>query len=152
LDRFFQKLPMDVAFFGEKDFQQLAVVRKLVELRGYELAVRGCPTMREECGLAMSSRNTRLSLQGRQRACMIHQGLSDIKEQTTDLFEAELVAQTIKKWTALGMDVEYLELANDSTFQAAQPGVPLSLEDPWRLFAAVHLDGVRLIDNLALKS
>lgn len=152
LDRFFQKLPMDVAFFGEKDFQQLAVVRKLVELRGYELAVRGCPTMREKCGLAMSSRNTRLSLQGRQRACMIHQGLLDIKEQTTDLFEAELVAQTIKKWTALGMDVEYLELANDSTFQAAQPGAPLSLEDPWRLFAAVHLDGVRLIDNLALKS
>ena len=152
LDRFFQKLPMDVAFFGEKDFQQLAVVRKLVELRGYELAVRGCPTMREKCGLAMSSRNTRLSLQGRQRACMIHQGLLDIKEQTTDLFEAELVAQTIKKWTALGMDVEYLELANDSTFQAAQPGAPLLLEDPWRLFAAVHLDGVRLIDNLALKS
>lgn len=152
LDRFFQKLPMDVAFFGEKDFQQLAVVRKLVELRGYELAVRGCPTMREECGLAMSSRNTRLSPQGRQRACMIHQGLSDIKEQITDLFEAELVVQTMKKWTALGMDVEYLELANDTTFQAAQPGAPLSLKDPWRLFAAVHLDGVRLIDNLALKS
>ena len=152
LDRFFQMLPMDVAFFGEKDFQQLAVVRKLVELKGYELAVRGCPTMREKCGLAMSSRNTRLSLQGRQRACMIHQGLLDIKEQTTDLFEAELVAQTIKKWTALGIDVEYLELANDSTFQAAQPGAPLLLEDPWRLFAAVHLDGVRLIDNLALKS
>lgn len=152
LDRFFQMLPMDVAFFGEKDFQQLAVVRKLVELKGYELTVKGCPTMREECGLAMSSRNTRLSLQGRQKACMIHQGLLDIKEQTTDLFEAELVVQTIKKWTALGMDVEYLELANDSTFQAAQPGAPLSLEDPWRLFAAVHLDGVRLIDNLALKS
>ena len=152
LDRFFQMLPMDVAFFGEKDFQQLAVVRKLVELRGYELAVRGCPTMREECGLAMSSRNTRLSPQGRQRACMIHQGLSDIKEQITDLFEAELVVQTMKKWTALGMDVEYLELANDTTFQAAQPGAPLSLKDPWRLFAAVHLDGVRLIDNLALKS
>lgn len=152
LDRFFQMLPMDVAFFGEKDFQQLAVVRKLVELRGYELAVKGCPTMREECGLAMSSRNTRLSLQGRQKACMIHQGLLDIKEQTADVFEAELVVQTIKKWTALGMDVEYLELANDSTFQAAQPGAPLSLEDPWRLFAAVHLDGVRLIDNLALKS
>lgn len=152
LDRFFQKLPMDVAFFGEKDFQQLAVVRKLVELRGYELAVRGCPTMREKCGLAMSSRNTRLSLQGRQKACMIHQGLLDIKEQTADVFEAELVVQTIKKWTALGMDVEYLELANDSTFQAAQPGAPLLLEDPWRLFAAVHLDGVRLIDNLALKS
>ena len=152
LDRFFQKLPMDVAFFGEKAFQQLAVVRKLVELRGYELAVRGCPTMREKCGLAMSSRNTRLSLQGSQKACMIHQGLLDIKEQTADVFEAELVVQTIKKWTALGMDVEYLELANDSTFQAAQPGAPLLLEDPWRLFAAVHLDGVRLIDNLALKS
>ena len=152
LDRFFQKLPMDVAFFGEKDFQQLAVVRKLVELKGYELTVMACPTMREECGLAMSSRNTRLSLQGRQKACMIHQGLLDIKEQTADVFEAELVAQTINKWTALGMDVEYLELANDSTFQAAQPGAPLLLEDPWRLFAAVHLDGVRLIDNLALKS
>ena len=66
---------MDVAFFGEKDFQQLAVVRKLVELRGYDLAVRGCPTVREECGLAMSSRNTRLSEQGREKACMIHQGL-----------------------------------------------------------------------------
>ena len=152
LDRFFQMLPMDVAFFGEKDFQQLAVVRKLVELKGYELTVMACPTMREECGLAMCSRNTRLSLQGRQKACMIHQGLLDIKEQTADVFEAELVVQTIKKWTAFGMDVEYLELANDSTFQAAQAGDGLSLDDPWRLFAAVHLDGVRLIDNLALKS
>ena len=152
LDRFFQMLPMDVAFFGEKDFQQLAVVRKLVELKGYELTVTSCPTMREECGLAMCSRNTRLSLQGRQKACMIHQGLLDIKEQTADVFEAELVVQTIKKWTAFGMDVEYLELANDSTFQAAQAGDGLSLDDPWRLFAAVHLDGVRLIDNLALKS
>jgi len=152
LDRFFQMLPMDVAFFGEKDFQQLAVVRKLVELRGYDLAVRGCPTVREECGLAMSSRNTRLSEQGREKACMIHQGLLDIKKQTANVFEPELVAQTTKKWTALGMDVEYLELANGYTFEAAQPGALLSLEDPWRLFAAVHLEGVRLIDNLALKS
>ena len=152
LDRFFQMLPMDVAFFGEKDFQQLAVVRKLVELRGYDLAVRGCPTVREECGLAMSSRNTRLSEQGREKACMIHQGLLDIKKQTADVFEPELVVETTKKWTALGMDVEYLELANGYTFEAAQPGALLSLEDPWRLFAAVHLEGVRLIDNLALKS
>lgn len=152
LDRFFQMLPMDVAFFGEKDFQQLAVVQKLVELRGYDLAVRGCPTVREECGLAMSSRNTRLSKQGREKACMIHQGLLDIKKQTADVFEPELVVQTTKKWTALGMDVEYLELANGYTFEAAQPGALLSLEDPWRLFAAVHLEGVRLIDNLALKS
>jgi pantoate--beta-alanine ligase len=152
LDRFFQMLPMDVAFFGEKDFQQLAVVRKLVELKGHELAVLGCPTIREECGLAMSSRNTWLSPKGRQKACMIHKGLLDIKKQTADVFEGELVLQTIKKWTALGMDVEYLELANSFTFEAAQPGALLSLEDPWRLFAAVHLDGVRLIDNLALKS
>ena len=152
LDRFFKILPMDVAFFGEKDFQQLAVVRKLVELKGYQLAVMACPTMREECGLAMSSRNNRLSLQGKQKACMIHQGLLDIKDQTADIFEAELIVQTIKKWTALGMDVEYLELTNGSTFQAAQPGTSLLLEDPWRLFAAVHIDGVRLIDNLALRS
>ena len=152
LDRFFQLLPVNMAFFGEKDFQQLEAVRRLVAMKGHEISVVGCPTIREECGLAMSSRNMRLSAAGRETACMIYEGLLDIKKQTADVFEAELVVQTIKKWAALGMDVEYLELANSSTFEAAQPGAPLSLEDSWRLFAAVHLDGVRLIDNLALKS
>ena len=152
LDRFFQLLPVNMAFFGEKDFQQLEAVRRLVGMKGHGVSVVGCPTIREECGLAMSSRNMRLSAEGREMACSIYKGFIEIKEAMAEVFEPDHLEQTKKKWQALGMDVEYLELANGSTFQSAQPGAPLSLEDPWRLFAAAHVEGVRLIDNLALKS
>lgn len=152
LDRFFQLLPVNMAFFGEKDFQQLEAVRRLVAMKGHEISVVGCPTIREECGLAMSSRNMRLSAAGRETACSIHKGFIEIKKAMAEVFEPDHLEQTKKNWEALGMEVEYLELAHATTFESARQGDSLALRNSWRLFAAAHVEGVRLIDNLALKS
>lgn len=152
LDRFFQLLPVNMAFFGEKDFQQLEAVRRLVAMKGHEISVVGCPTIREECGLAMSSRNMRLSAVGRETACSIYKGFIEIKKATAEVFEPDHLEQTKKNWEALGMEVEYLELAHATTFESARQGDSLALRNSWRLFAAAHVEGVRLIDNLALKS
>lgn len=152
LDRFFQLLPVNMAFFGEKDFQQLEAVRRLVAMKGHEISVVGCPTIREECGLAMSSRNMRLSAAGRETACSIYKGFIEIKKATAEVFEPDHLEQTKKNWEALGMEVEYLELAHATTFESARQGDSLALRNSWRLFAAAHVEGVRLIDNLALKS
>ena len=152
LDRFFQLLPVNMAFFGEKDFQQLEAVRRLVAMKGHEISIVGCPTIREECGLAMSSRNMRLSAAGRETACSIYKGFIEIKKATAEVFEPDHLEQTKKNWEALGMEVEYLELAHATTFESARQGDSLALRNSWRLFAAAHVEGVRLIDNLALKS
>lgn len=152
LDRFFQLLPVNMAFFGEKDFQQLEAVRRLVAMKGHGVSVVGCPTIREKCGLAMSSRNMRLSAEGRETACSIYKGFIEIKEAMAEVFEPDHLEQTKKNWQALGMEVEYLELAHATTFESARPGDSLAPREPWRLFAAAHVEGVRLIDNLALKS
>jgi pantoate--beta-alanine ligase len=152
LDRFFQLLPVNMAFFGEKDFQQLEAVRRLVAMKGHEISVVGCPTIREECGLAMSSRNMRLSAAGRETACSIYKGFIEIKKAMAEVFEPDHLEQTKKNWEALGMEVEYLELAHATTFESAKQGDSLALRNSWRLFAAAHVEGVRLIDNLALKS
>ena len=152
LDRFFQLLPVNMAFFGEKDFQQLEAVRRLVAVKGHGVSVVGCPTIREKCGLAMSSRNMRLSVAGRETACSIYKGFIEIKEAMAEVFEPDHLEQTKKKWQALGMEVEYLELAHATTFESARTGDSLAPREPWRLFAAAHVEGVRLIDNLALKS
>ncbi|NBR82309.1 MAG: pantoate--beta-alanine ligase [Flavobacteriia bacterium] len=152
LDRFFQLLPVNMAFFGEKDFQQLEAVHRLVAMKGHEISVVGCPTIREECGLAMSSRNMRLSAAGRETACSIYKGFIEIKKATAEVFEPDHLEQTKKNWEALGMEVEYLELAHATTFESARQGDSLALRNSWRLFAAAHVEGVRLIDNLALKS
>ena len=152
LDRFFQLLPVNMAFFGEKDFQQLEAVRRLVAMKGHEISVVGCPTIREECGLAMSSRNMRLSAAGRETACSIYKGFIEIKKATAEIFEPDHLEQTKKNWEELGMEVEYLELAHATTFESAKQGDSLALRNSWRLFAAAHVEGVRLIDNLALKS
>jgi pantoate--beta-alanine ligase len=152
LDRFFQLLPVNMAFFGEKDFQQLEAVRRLVAMKGHEISVVGCPTIREECGLAMSSRNMRLSAAGRETACSIYKGFIEIKKAMAEVFEPDHLEQTKKNWEALGMEVEYLELAHATTFESARQGDSLALRNSWRLFAAAHVEGVRLIDNLALKS
>ena len=127
-------------------------MRRLVAMKGHEISVVGCPTIREECGLAMSSRNMRLSAAGRETACSIYKGIIEIKKATAEVFEPDHLEQTKKNWEALGMEVEYLELAHATTFESARQGDSLALRNSWRLFAAAHVEGVRLIDNLALKS
>lgn len=151
LDRFFQDVAPDMAFFGEKDYQQLAVVRQLVRLCQFPIEIIGCPTLREDHGLAMSSRNMRLSTDAFKRAGIIHEGLTNLQKAFGKTADAKLLEETIAQWNEQAdFETEYLTLARADNFQSPQNGEDLSRHD-WRLFTAVNVEGVRLIDNLPLR-
>lgn len=147
LDRFFHELAPDVACFGEKDFQQLAVVRKLVELQQFPIEIIGCPTLREPNGLAMSSRNMRLSAEARSAAGFIYHGLLEAAAVLVKSWDLSVLAKLQDRWNSLpGVRTEYLELAHETDFSAPPQDLPASTKR-WRLFTAVEVEGVRLIDN-----
>ena len=133
----------DLAFFGEKDFQQLQVVRRLVADLDIRTEIVGCPTVREADGLAMSSRNRRLGDAARRQAPAIRAALA---EAAGALADGAPVAPTLDaaraRLAAAGLGpVDYLEFRRDSDLAPlAEAGVP------GRLLVAVWLDGVRLID------
>ena len=147
LDRFFQDVAPDVACFGEKDFQQLAVVRKLVEIRQLPIEIIGCPTLREPNGLAMSSRNMRLRSDTRSAAGFIHDGLLEAAETLAKRWDLSVLTQIQERWNSLpNVRTEYLELASENNFSTPQKDSPMA-DKQWRLFTAVEVEGVRLIDN-----
>ncbi|MCZ4352922.1 pantoate--beta-alanine ligase [Roseovarius aestuarii] len=135
------------AFFGEKDFQQLQVVRRVARDLDIPITVHGCPTIREIDGLAMSSRNLLLSDRARVRAPILFEEMEKIAEGVAAGKDfAPLRAAALRRLASSDFtSVEYLEMrANDD----------LSLQDdpvrPSRLFASAWLAGVRLIDNVAI--
>ena len=136
------------AYFGEKDFQQLQIIRKLVHLKKIPVQIIGCPIVREPNGLAMSSRNQRLSESTRKEAGFIYQILLGAKEQ----FGTKNALSIIDWATARFNDrpdlkLEYFEIAESDTLK--EPAEVLK-NKKYRAFVAVYADGVRLIDNIAL--
>jgi pantoate--beta-alanine ligase len=150
LDLFFTRIAPDFAFFGEKDFQQLAVVRKLVEIENHKLKIVGGATHREADGLAMSSRNMRLSPQGREQAPQIYATLKALAQSIDPSNYQEELETARRRLDAFGeLETEYLELADSSNFSMYE-GQPDLKSGRWRLFAAVYASGIRLIDNLEI--
>ncbi|MEO1486198.1 MAG: pantoate--beta-alanine ligase [Bacteroidota bacterium] len=138
----------DKAYFGEKDFQQLQIIRKLVELQKLPVEIIGCPIERESNGLAMSSRNQRLTDSTRNAAGIIHDCLQTAKakfgtESAKDI--AEWVKNTFQKTEIF--DLEYFEIVDELTLTPSQKHLK-NLK--YRAFIAVYADEVRLIDNLRL--
>ena len=135
------------AFFGEKDWQQLQVVKRLVEDLNIATRIIGCPTIREEDGLAMSSRNVRLSAAERAQAPVLHAEMQKAAEaMRAGTPVAEALEAATRAITAGGFGaVEYLELR---TVDGLRPATDLS--EPARLLAAAWLGDVRLIDNIAV--
>lgn len=134
----------DYAFFGEKDWQQLQLVRRLVSDLKMPVGIVPCPCIRAKDGLALSSRNQRLSGQSRTRAAALPRALFAAADrlQAGDPPGPILKAAQIAL-AAAGFDpVEYLALRDSKTLAGPQPGKPA------RLLAAAWLDGVRLIDNV----
>ncbi|MDR1406369.1 MAG: pantoate--beta-alanine ligase, partial [Prevotellaceae bacterium] len=148
VSRLFAVVQPDYAFFGEKDFQQLAIIRALAGQLKEKTVITGCPTVRENDGLAMSSRNTLLSAKQREHAPLIAATLTKAKEKTQTLPVAEL-----KKWVTdtinadSELEVEYIEIADEETLQPLKQWADAAHA---RLFAAVHAYPVRLIDNIRL--
>lgn len=138
----------DRAYFGEKDFQQLRIIQKLVEIEQIPVEIVACPIVREPHGLAMSSRNERLSTEIRQKAAYIHETLKSAKE-VFGTKSAYYVKEKVKESFDLHseFDLEYIEITDVETL------TPLKEKkegQKYRAFIAVYAEGVRLIDNIAL--
>jgi pantoate--beta-alanine ligase len=128
-------------FFGEKDFQQLAVVSQLVDDLGYDIEVVGCPIVRDGDGLALSSRNVRLTSEARRRALGLSRALSYV--ETTSARASTLRATMRTILDDAGIDVAYAEVVDPRTLQRTsddESGLR-------RALVAGFVDGVRLIDN-----
>ncbi len=138
-----QALP-DRAYFGEKDFQQLQVVRRMVRDLSIPVAIVAVPTIREADGLAMSSRNRYLSPAQRKMASALPQVMHDtVAELRGGLVAAPIIANAKGRLHKAGFDrLDYLELCDEATLQP----IPIA-RAPSRLFVAAYLGTTRLIDN-----
>lgn len=138
----------DKAYFGEKDFQQLLIIKKMVALESIPIDIVSVGIYREDDGLAMSSRNTRLSQEQRLAAPEIYQTLLKSKKlfQNGDLAKVKsFVKNEFIQNTELNL--EYYEIADSETLKSAKEILP---DRKYRAFIAVFADKVRLIDNIAL--
>lgn len=136
------------AYFGEKDFQQLQIIKKMVELEKIPSKIIGCPIVREPSGLAMSSRNERLSKLMRKEAAFIYKTLKKAKNKfgtNSAQYVKEWVKEKFEKHPQLKL--EYIEIADVDTLK---PVLKKQKSKKYRAFIAVYADDVRLIDNIAL--
>lgn len=144
--RLFDIVKPDVACFGEKDFQQLAVIRFMTNYFQLPIEIVGCSIKREDSGLAMSSRNMRLSEQDKIDSLFIYEVLKFAKKNVNNYSPAELTSICIDKFKNSKLELEYLEIVSKSTLE--------SLVNEWELGAtcciACYCGDVRLIDNMEL--
>jgi len=136
------------AYFGEKDFQQLQIIKKMAAKMHPSITVVGCATHREENGLAMSSRNELLSSAERHAASMIYNTLKKVAKK----IHSQSITD-IKKWVSAVFEehplftLEYFEIADEESLESI---TLLPLEKQARAFVAVHVGAVKLIDNILL--
>ncbi len=143
--KLFNQVRPDVALFGEKDFQQLAVIRRMVADLDFGIDVRGVPTQRDDDGLALSSRNIYLIDEDRTAAVALPRALGVAAatiEKGGDTDDALATAR--ETLTAAGFEVDYVELVDSVTL-----GHPDATR-PRRLLAAARIGGTRLIDNIGV--
>lgn len=148
VEELFRQVKPDNAYFGEKDFQQLLIIKKLTENLSLPIKIHGVPIYREANGLAMSSRNERLSISQKEAAKVIHETLvkvndwfrvltiPEINQRVKDIFENQK-----------GMVLEYFEIANEKTLKETDF---FYKDQDYRAFIVVFVGEVRLIDNMHL--
>ena len=136
------------AYFGEKDYQQLLIVNKLAELLKFPISIIGCPISRDENGLALSSRNSRLSTDDRLHASVIYKNLLLAKDQ---LFTTEIasIKASVQEFFLNDpkMELEYFEIVEADNLESTSK---INKNTKYRALIAVHISNVRLIDNIAL--
>lgn len=146
--RLFDIVRPDLAFFGEKDFQQLAVIREMTRQLFLPVRIVGCPTLREPDGLAMSSRNLLLTPSQRAEAVRVSKALFYIRDNIAYHPVDQVLTRARDIIEGGGhLTLEYIELAEESTLQPVQPTL---LPDRLRCCVAAWLGKVRLIDNVGI--
>jgi pantoate--beta-alanine ligase len=144
--KLFDAVKPDRAYFGQKDFQQLAIVRSLVKKSGYNIVITACPIIREKDGLAMSSRNLLLTPEHRAIAPRIYKALMEGKSlifSKSPVEIEEIIISTIN--SNLLLKVEYCQVVNPETLQPLRELIP---EKPGIICIAVFAGNIRLIDNV----
>jgi len=138
----------DVALFGEKDFQQLAVIKRFTADLNIPVQIIGVPTVRESDGLAMSSRNAYLSAEERAKASALYQAITQAAAQIAEGMDpAAACTEAKSKIAHAGFGrIDYVEARHADTLALLKPG-----EKPGRVLAAVHLGRARLIDNVEVR-
>ena len=146
--RLFEIVKPTNAYFGEKDFQQLQIIKKLVEKENLPINIVSCPIFREKNGLAMSSRNERLSPNERKSAEIIYKIVLKVKSK----FNSESVKE-IKKWVETVFEnqnnfkLDYFEIADEATLLPCEEKTDTK---KYRAFIAVYVNNIRLIDTISL--
>ncbi|MFL3661796.1 MAG: pantoate--beta-alanine ligase [Polaribacter sp.] len=138
------------AYFGQKDFQQLQIIKKMVEKHSLKVEVKGCPIFRQQDGLAMSSRNVRLSKKQKAAAPFVYKVLQEVRKKfnTQSVLEiTQWVESQFKNHPSLKL--EYFTVADEKSLKSIE-----TKEDfkKYRAFIAVFADEIRLIDNLQLEN
>jgi pantoate--beta-alanine ligase len=141
-------IPADDLYLGQKDYQQCMVIKKLVELEKFSCNLHICPTLRETTGLAMSSRNMRLTEYGKKHALKIFETLSYVKNNIKPGDLRALKQAATDQLTHAGFKVDYIEIADADCLQIISHWDGNS---KLVALAAAFLDEVRLIDNLLLQ-
>lgn len=139
----------DYAFFGEKDYQQLTILRRMAADLGCQAEIIGMPLVREPDGLALSSRNVRLSPEARVQALSLSQGLKNARAlfQTGCRSADKLIAEAEAKIAVQpDAEIQYISIANPDTLELYFEDVP----EQAIMLLAVKVGGVRLIDNMRL--
>ena len=153
VDALFDHVAPNAAYFGSKDFQQVAVIRRLAALRGGHPEVVACPTVREADGLAMSSRNLLLTPAQRAEAPRIFAAL---QKASAALRQGQLARRVLDDFArevhaSPELQLEYGVLADPVTLEELPLDAPIPASDAAHLFAVVRAGNVRLIDNLPVE-
>ena len=146
----FEIVTPNTAYFGQKDFQQLQIIKKMVKKNHLDVKIKGCPIFREEDGLAMSSRNTRLTKEHREIAPFIYKTLKKVKKKFGTKSVVEINKWLENKFKKQGLlELEYFTIADEKTLETAEKK---EANKQYRAFIAVFAGEVRLIDNIQLKN
>lgn len=147
VSRLFDIVRPDCAYFGEKDFQQIAVIRAMVRLIGSPVEIIACPIVREADGLALSSRNVRLSAEERREAPQIYRILSESRSWAKDMSPQQVIERVTEQINAVPhLRVEYFEIVDTDSLQ---PIASWSDSPAPHGCITVFCGEVRLIDNIA---
>ena len=138
-------IPADYLFMGQKDYQQTLIVNELIGLLNIKTKLVTCPTLREADGLAMSSRNVRLSPEARGKAPFLYKTLLFVRDHLEQMPLEALIVRATAQLEQEGFRVDYLVIADKTLTPLTEPAAA-----PMICLVAAWLEGVRLIDNLLL--
>ena len=147
VEELFRQVQPHNAYFGEKDYQQLAIIKKMVEKTKLPVKIHGVPTLREEDGLAMSSRNVRLTETQRKEATIIYETLEKVKEWFKVISLEEIKQKVTDIFRNSNFELEYFVIADEKTLKETDY---FYKDKNYRAFIVAYADTVRLIDNMHL--